>query len=70
MFRAFGHKKSSILNGGLPRWESEGFAIDTTSLTSVEKAIYPEPTFDAEVVKSELDDAYHHSCCGCVNLKA
>ena len=31
MFRAFGHNNSSVLNGGLPRWEAEGLPIETSA---------------------------------------
>ncbi|KAI5119931.1 hypothetical protein M0805_000896 [Coniferiporia weirii] len=56
MFRAFGHENSSILDGGLPRWEAEGLhveaEIDTSGAPGVEKTSYPEPALDEEVIKS------------------
>ncbi|KAH8120633.1 thiosulfate sulfurtransferase [Phellopilus nigrolimitatus] len=55
MFRAFGHGKSSILDGGLPRWEAEGLPLDVESVSSTvskKNATYPTPPLDAEVVKS------------------
>lgn len=53
MFRAFGHHKSSILDGGLPRWEAEGFPVETRAPSEVKKSNYPTPTLDKETVKSE-----------------
>lgn len=31
-FAAFGHERISVLDGGLPRWQSEGFALDSNVL--------------------------------------
>ncbi|KIJ68744.1 hypothetical protein HYDPIDRAFT_106979 [Hydnomerulius pinastri MD-312] len=52
MFRAFGHQKSSILDGGLPRWEAEGF--DTVGVPPAEgkTSTYPTPVFDRGTVRS------------------
>jgi len=52
MFRAFGHQKSSILDGGLPRWVAEGF--DTVGGTPGEekRSTYPTPVFEGEAVRS------------------
>ena len=44
MFRSFGHSKSSIVNGGLPRWVDEGLPIDTEAPTRAEEVEYPAPT--------------------------
>ncbi|PAV21810.1 thiosulfate sulfurtransferase [Pyrrhoderma noxium] len=55
MFRAFGHANSSVLDGGLPRWEAEGFSTEPGSialLSKPEKASYPTPSYDKGVVKS------------------
>lgn len=52
MFRTFGHKNSSILDGGLPRWIDEGLPIDTSSPTEPQKASYPLPEFDAKAIRS------------------
>ncbi|KZW02018.1 Rhodanese-like protein [Exidia glandulosa HHB12029] len=53
-FQAFGHVNSSVLNGGLPRWEDEGHPLETdtpvTSTTSDDA--YAEPELDSNVVKS------------------
>lgn len=57
MFRAFGHQKSSILDGGLPRWVAEGF--DTVGGTPGEekRSTYPTPVFQAEAVRCETSFA-------------
>lgn len=59
MFRAFGHLNSSVLDGGLPRWEAEGFPIENEKDAPPEeipeaqrKGTYPDPELDAAVVKS------------------
>ncbi|KDQ63871.1 hypothetical protein JAAARDRAFT_120799 [Jaapia argillacea MUCL 33604] len=52
MFRAFGHEKSSILNGGLLRWEAEGLPIDSGPFTpSAKKATYPTPVLDETTIR-------------------
>lgn len=56
MFRAFGHTNSSILDGGLPRWEAEGNNVDTAPPQSASvTADYPEPKLNEAVVKSLYD---------------
>ncbi|KAI6045120.1 Rhodanese-like domain-containing protein [Pisolithus marmoratus] len=52
MFRAFGHGKSSILDGGLPRWETEGFETENAPPVDVKKCTYPTPILDRTVVRS------------------
>ena len=59
MFRAFGHSNSSVLDGGLPRWEAEGFPIENEQdappeLIPEDQRIgtYQEPELDTSVVKS------------------
>jgi thiosulfate/3-mercaptopyruvate sulfurtransferase len=44
MFRSFGHGKSTIMNGGLPRWADEGLPIDTEAPIQVKAVQYPAPT--------------------------
>ncbi|EPQ60927.1 Rhodanese-like protein [Gloeophyllum trabeum ATCC 11539] len=62
MFRAFGHGKSSILDGGLPRWEVEGYPVETgPPLTAVKKTTYPEPHLDANVIRSYKQVVYNAS---------
>ncbi|KAL5518591.1 hypothetical protein ACEPAH_274 [Sanghuangporus vaninii] len=54
MFRAFGHTNSSVLDGGLPRWEAEGLPVEMveTEVKQTDEAKYPPPAYDASVVKS------------------
>jgi thiosulfate/3-mercaptopyruvate sulfurtransferase len=53
MFRAFGHEKSSILDGGLPRWEAEGFPIEANAPARANKSVYPTPVFDKGMIRCE-----------------
>jgi len=54
MFRAFGHKNSSILDGGLPEWESLKKVTETEpgSEFKPEKSVYSSPSFDQSVIRS------------------
>lgn len=52
MFRAFGHEKSSVLDGGLPRWEAEGFPIEAKPPVRARKSVYPTPVFDKGMIRS------------------
>jgi len=54
MFQSFGHRNSAIIDGGLPRWEAEGFPLETvdTPETDVQETKYPDPTLDAKVIRS------------------
>ncbi|KAI0824129.1 Rhodanese-like protein [Trametes gibbosa] len=52
MFRAFGHNRSSILDGGLPGWQAHGGSIEDGAGSTVEKhPSYPPPTLNRDVVK-------------------
>lgn len=53
MFRAFGHQNSSILDGGLPRWQAEGLPVDDKPPAEITKSQYPTPTLDKTTVRSE-----------------
>ena len=53
MFKAFGHEKSSILDGGLPRWEAEGYPLENNPPTEVENANYPTPLLNTDTIKGE-----------------
>lgn len=53
MFRAFGHHNSSILDGGLPRWEAEGFPVEKRSPIEAKKSQYPAPKIDKDTIRSE-----------------
>jgi thiosulfate/3-mercaptopyruvate sulfurtransferase len=52
MFKAFGHHKASILDGGLPRWDAEGFPVEKKPPVETKKSHYPTPTFDKDTVRS------------------
>lgn len=55
MFRAFGHANSSVLDGGLPRWEAEGLPVEAAEAETHsygEEASYPTPAYNAAVVRS------------------
>ncbi|KXN84786.1 putative 3-mercaptopyruvate sulfurtransferase [Leucoagaricus sp. SymC.cos] len=49
MFRAFGHIRSSIIDGGLPRWVDEGFPLENGE---------PEQPRTTSYVKPELKDHF------------
>lgn len=52
MFRSYGHQKSSIINGGLPRWIAEGLPTESGSPTGLKKTQYPTPSLDTRSVRS------------------
>ncbi|KAJ7431788.1 Rhodanese-like domain-containing protein [Mycena galericulata] len=54
MFQSFGHRNSAILDGGLPRWEVEGFPLDNSEPREVSTpdVKYPIPTLDARAIRS------------------
>jgi thiosulfate/3-mercaptopyruvate sulfurtransferase len=52
MFRAFGHTRSSILDGGLPNWIAHGGKTRHDHI-SVEPVKYETPKLDTDVVHSE-----------------
>ncbi|KAI0932465.1 hypothetical protein AcV7_000430 [Taiwanofungus camphoratus] len=52
MFRAFGHSRSSILDGGLPAWIVHGCPTESGVPAPVRKSTYPVPKLDTRVVKS------------------
>jgi thiosulfate/3-mercaptopyruvate sulfurtransferase len=52
MFRAFGHQRSSILDGGLPRWEAEGFETVGSPPTGEKRSTYATPAYDGAAVRS------------------
>jgi thiosulfate/3-mercaptopyruvate sulfurtransferase len=54
MFRSFGHEKSSVLDGGLPRWEMEGLPTETGPAKEISKSKYPPPTLVSENLRSEF----------------
>lgn len=52
MFRSYGHQKSSIINGGLPAWEAEGFTVDGGHPSKVKKTHYPIPSLESQFIRS------------------
>ena len=52
MFRALGHHRSSILDGGLPNWEAHGCTIEEGEAKQVAKSTYPVPELDQDVIRS------------------
>lgn len=75
MFRAFGHSNSSVLDGGLPRWEAEGYPIENEQNAPPEeipeaerKGIYPEPELDSAVVKSTDNSPKSHNHCNLIAI--
>ena len=62
MFRAMGHESVAILNGGIPAWQSAGFALNTDSPRPPKAGnfianYHPEMISDAEVVLAALQDS-------------
>ncbi|KAI0639189.1 Rhodanese-like protein [Trametes polyzona] len=56
MFRAFGHHRSSILDGGLPAWQAHGGATESGQEPAVAaKPEYPPPNLNKGVVKNYED---------------
>ncbi|XP_006454803.1 hypothetical protein AGABI2DRAFT_190040 [Agaricus bisporus var. bisporus H97] len=51
MFRAYGHNKSSIINGGLPCWVDEGLPLQTEKPQIPESVSYPVPNLDRETIR-------------------
>ncbi|EKM60883.1 uncharacterized protein PHACADRAFT_247097, partial [Phanerochaete carnosa HHB-10118-sp] len=52
MFRAFGHNRSSILDGGLHNWEAHGCPVESGKAQKHPKSSYPAPRLDDDVIKS------------------
>ncbi|KZT74824.1 Rhodanese-like protein [Daedalea quercina L-15889] len=52
MFRAFGHHRSSILDGGLPAWIAYGNPTNYGDPEPAPNALYPPPTLDDRVLRS------------------
>jgi thiosulfate/3-mercaptopyruvate sulfurtransferase len=51
MFKAFGHENASVLDGGLPRWVSEGLTTEETAPAQISSTNYPTPKLDQSVVR-------------------
>lgn len=55
MFRAFGHTNSSVLDGGLPAWESTLNVEESSPAPMTPKpARYPPPPLDKSVIRGTL----------------
>jgi len=54
MFRNFGHAKSSVLDGGIPRWLDEGLPTETGDIMPPPKGSYAESQFQGKAVKSKV----------------
>ncbi|KAJ6509297.1 Rhodanese-like domain-containing protein [Mycena vitilis] len=54
MFKSFGHQNAAILDGGLPRWESEGFPLANGDLSqnTTSNVRYPASSLDSKAVRS------------------
>ena len=53
MFRAFGHTISSVLDGGLPAWESTLNVEESSNAPSTPKPVkYSPPALDGNVIRS------------------
>ncbi|KII93440.1 hypothetical protein PLICRDRAFT_100147 [Plicaturopsis crispa FD-325 SS-3] len=71
MFKSFGHEKTSVLDGGLPRWESEGLKVDQYTPMDEEKPpSYPTPSLDERVVRSYTQMVSNSSFDPTVDLNA
>ena len=55
MFKAFGHAKVSILDGGLPAWEAAGFELDKSPLPATATADKPG-TYKCELLPNAIWD--------------
>ncbi len=53
MFRAFGHKRSSILDGGLPNWLAHGGNTAPEDKPHTTPAKYEPPALDVDAVRSK-----------------
>lgn len=51
MFRAFGHEKSSVLNGGLPAWVDQGGQLETEERRRHRKKEYAIPQLDQQMIR-------------------
>jgi thiosulfate/3-mercaptopyruvate sulfurtransferase len=53
MFRSFGHDQSSVLDGGLPGWETEGLLTEAGPAMEMPRSKYPVPHLASENIRSE-----------------
>lgn len=62
MFRAFGHTRSSVLDGGLPAWEAHGGSMESGESSPVNKSKYPTPTLDESVIRDYARMVSNSAC--------
>lgn len=55
MFRAFGHNRSSILDGGLLGWQAHGQGTKSGPAENGPSSSYPAPQLKEGVVKGRLN---------------
>ncbi|KAF9014929.1 Rhodanese-like domain-containing protein [Cyathus striatus] len=58
MFRTFGHEKSSIINGGLPRWILDGLPVESGK-TEYKRTSYSPPTVNGYAVRDYNQIVYN-----------
>lgn len=60
LFKVFGHKHVLVLDGGLPAWQAQGFAVSTAiepvSTTSYAARYEPEQVIDGETLAGQLSN--------------
>jgi len=71
MFKGFGHNNVIVLNGGLPAWENEGFAIETNSPKSYKKSEYTASNFNSEAIidMAEVLEASKNKLCPIIDAR-
>ena len=61
MFRAFGHKNSSVLDGGLPAWESTLNVEESSHTPTTPKPVkYSPPSLDGNVIRGIFARSKHY----------
>lgn len=60
VLQAMNHPNVSVLDGGLPRYKAEGFALDTDVLSSEEEGV-KRAHVDQEVGPSDITDETIHA---------
>jgi len=53
MFRAFGHDRSSVLDGGLPRWKDEGLKTETGEPQQHDTKMYSVPDLNQQRIRGQ-----------------
>ncbi len=63
MFRTLGHKNSSILDGGLPRWVDAGLPIETATPSQPKATVYDTPKIEDNSIRSKGFHSDGHTLC-------